>query len=106
MSKFKKIPIKLSYPNELQSHFSSNFVVQHQPDHFILSFFEVFPPPIIGETEEEKKEILENIDHIDAKCIARIILTPDKLEDMIKALQENFDNYLNKKKSVQPKKQE
>ncbi len=104
MNKPKKIKINHKYPDNLQSYFASNFVVQHQEDHFILSFFEVYHPPIIGETEEEKIAVLDKIDHIDANCVARIVLTPEKLEDIIRALQENQNSFLNRQKNKLEKK--
>jgi hypothetical protein len=37
-----------------------------------LSFFEVWPPPILGRTEEEAPKEIGAIDHIDVNCVARL----------------------------------
>jgi hypothetical protein len=89
----KKIRIERVYPEGLQSHFVSNVVVQHQPDAFILSFFEVWPPAILGESDEEKKQAIDAIDHVEAKCVARLVLTPSKMREFLETMSENLQNY-------------
>lgn len=89
----KKIQIERIYPENLQSHFVSNVVVQHQPDIFILSFFEVWPPAILGDTNEEKRKALEAIDRVEAKCVARLVLTPSKMREFVETMAENLQNY-------------
>jgi len=90
---FKEVKIERRYPDNLQTHFVSNIVVQHQPDFFTISFFEVWLPPIIGNSTEEKKHILESFDHVEAKCVSRIVVTPEKMREFAKAINENLINY-------------
>ncbi|MDX9865721.1 MAG: DUF3467 domain-containing protein [Anaerolineaceae bacterium] len=89
----KQIKIERLYPKDLQSHFVSNVVVQHQPDIFILSFFEVWPPAILGDSDEEKKDALESIEKVEANCVARLVLTPDKMKEFVEVMTENINAY-------------
>lgn len=89
----KKIELRHLYPDDLTSYFITNVIVQHQADHFILSFFESFSPPIIGETEEEKVAQFKKIKSIDAKCVSRLIVTPEKMRDLVTVFTENLKNY-------------
>lgn len=89
----KKVRIERTYPEDLQSHFVSNVVVQHQPDVFILSFFEVWPPTILGDTDKEKQKALEAVDRVEAKCVARLVLTPSKMREFVETMAENLQNY-------------
>ena len=89
----KEIKIERIYPEDLQSHFVSNIVVQHQPDFFILSFFEIWPPAILGETEEEKQRAVEALDRIDSKCVARLVVTPAKMRTFVAVMSENLRIY-------------
>lgn len=89
----KSIKLERVYPENLHSHFVSNIVVQHEPDSFILSFFEVWPPAIIGGDEEEKQKELEKINRVEAKCVARLVVTPKKMADFVKAMTENLKTY-------------
>jgi hypothetical protein len=89
----KKIRLDRIYPNDLQSHFVSSIVVQHQPDAFILSFFEVWPPAVLGKSEEEKRKILESLDSVEARCVARLVVTPSKMGEFVAVMTENLENY-------------
>ena len=89
----KQIRIERTFPENLQSHYVSNIVVQHEPDIFILSFFELWPPVILAESEEEKQKAFSALDHIDAKCVARLVVTPAKMKEFIGAMQQNYKNY-------------
>jgi len=89
----KALRIKHIFPEGLESHFVSALIVQHQPDNFILSFFEIWPPPILGTSDEEKKEAFKKLDRIDAKCVTRLVVTPTKMREFIALLKENMKNY-------------
>jgi hypothetical protein len=89
----KKVRIVRKYPDDLQSHFISSIVVQQEPDRFILTFFEIWPPAIIGETDEEKQQILESLDYVEAKCVARIVLSPSKMEEFLQIATDNFSKF-------------
>jgi hypothetical protein len=67
--------------------------VQSQADHFVISFFETFAPPIKGETDDEKRAMLDTIDSLDAMCIARIVVTPTVMERVIDALERNYTRW-------------
>ena len=89
----KQLRIERNFPENLQSHYVSNIVVQHEPDIFIISFFELWPPVIIADSKEEKQRALGALDHVDAKCVARLVVTPAKMKEFIAAMQENYQNY-------------
>jgi hypothetical protein len=91
----KQVSIKYTFPEDLKTQFVSNLVIQHEPGIFMLSFFETLPPIILGETEEEKHMVLEKIEFLESKCLARLIITPEKMEAFIKAMSENFNAYKN-----------
>lgn len=92
----KGVPLKRKYPEDLESNFVSNIVVQHQPDFFILSFFEVWPPPILGDTEEERQQALESIEEVEATCVARLVVTPGRMQQFIQVMSDNWEKYQSK----------
>ena len=92
----KQIKLKRVYPENLQSHFAQNLVVQHEPGIFILSFFETWPPIVLGEGDEEQRRLLENINEVESKCIARIVLTPERMAAFTKAMEQNLFVYENR----------
>ncbi|MBI5291177.1 MAG: DUF3467 domain-containing protein [Chloroflexi bacterium] len=88
----RTIKVKFAFPDDLQSHFVTNFIIQHQPESFVLSFFEVWPPAILG-NEEEQRAAIESFEEIEAKCIARMVITPSKVKELLAALKDNVEKY-------------
>jgi len=89
----KQLKIVWNYPEDLQSHFVSNIVVQHQPGVFVISFFEIWPPAILVESEKDKQELIKALDHVEAKCVSRLVVTPEKMKEFVAAMAENLSNY-------------
>jgi hypothetical protein len=89
----KTLRIERTFPEGLQSHYVSNVVVQHDPDVFILSFFEVWPPVVLAESDEEKRKAFSALQSVDAKCVARLVIAPSKMKEVIATMQENFKSY-------------
>lgn len=96
----KSVRIRRIFPESLVTHFFHQMIIQHQGDQFILSFFEIWQPPIVG-TEEEGKRMFEELKEIESKCVARLITTPDQIKEIIKALTDNLQKYENKKEQQQ-----
>jgi hypothetical protein len=88
-----KVPIEYVYPDNLSSNFVSQLVAQFQQDHFILSFFEIWPPLILAETDQGKLAALKAIDRVQAKCVARLVVTPAKMQEFLGVLTENFSRF-------------
>ncbi len=87
-----QVPIDWQIPENITAKYVTHFVVQHSVQEFTLSFFEAQPPIIFGERHEVEAKARE-IKSIPAKCVARIVVTPAKMETLIEVLQENVANY-------------
>ena len=90
----KEVKIKRVFPDDLQSHFVPQFVIQHRGDHFILSFFELWPPPLLAKNEEELMQMVESLGEIESKCVARLVLTNESMREFYKVLTENLEKNL------------
>jgi hypothetical protein len=90
---FTSVAINFVYPDNLVSHFTANVIAQFQQDPFLLSFFEISPPPLSGETDEDRLADLKKLDHIEAKCVARIVVTPSRMQDIVNVLSGNLAKY-------------
>ena len=99
----KKVPIEWHVPEDIASQYANNMIVQHADNEFIVSFFETLPPLIVGSPEDIKTQ-LDAVEGVRSKCVARIIIAPEKMRDFIQALNTNFDKFLSKKKDDKEKK--
>lgn len=88
-------PLEWVVPEDIDSKFATNVVVQHTNHEFIIYFFEAEQPLLTG-SEEERKEQLENISEVEAKCIAKIAVPATRFPNMVKALQQNLEKFRNK----------
>ena len=86
-----KVPIRWNIPDSLVTRFASNMVVQRIEDAYKISFFETFPGIRLGPEEKVPSEVTAN-------CVASVVITADKLQSVVKALQTHLDTYLEEKK--------
>lgn len=88
-----QVPIRYHYPDNLTTHFVNNLIIQHEPESFVISFFESFKPPILGNTREERLAKMEAIEYLDAKCVARIVVTPAAMREFVSAMADNLNRH-------------
>ena len=83
-------------PEDLASGYATNIVVQTGENEIWVSFFEV-PPPILLAPEDA-----EHLENVTAECIARIVITPDRMSKFIEVLQQQLAVFNSKKAQVKP----
>lgn len=79
------IPLRFETPPDLASRYATNFVVQHTGNEFVLSFYEVFPPLLLGSPEDNLQQ-LNQLEYVKATCVARIILSPAGIREFAQVL--------------------
>ena len=92
--KGKWLPIEYYVPDHIQSRYATNLLVQNTEHEFTLSFFELQEPFLMGETPEEREQQVEQLKHVRAKCVGRIIITADRMPAFIDAMQKNLEKHL------------
>jgi uncharacterized protein DUF3467 len=80
-------PVKRILPPDLVTYFVDNTIVHHTENEFAISFLQTQHPLAIS------KEEFEQIEQIICKCVARVILTPRHMEQLVEALQKNLEKY-------------
>ena len=91
----KPVKVHWDIPPDAVAQYTNNFVVQHTPDAFFLSFFQIRQPIIIG-TPEERKEQLDQIDSTTARFVTQVAMSPAQMAQLVKVLQGNLEKYLKK----------
>lgn len=85
------VPIRLHVPDDIQSRYVHNVIVQPGQNELVLFFFETQVPPFIGTPLENSKYLLEQGARF--TCVSKIIVAPQLVPEIIKALQTGLDNY-------------
>ncbi len=84
------LPLEWNVPDDLVARYATNMVVQRAENEFLISFFEVKPPIILGEPEQIVAQV-KNLKSMKAKCVAQIIVAADKMPDFVKAFTDNLN---------------
>jgi hypothetical protein len=88
----KVVPIEWQIPDDVVPRYATNMLVQHTEHEFIISFFETWPPAILG-TPEDMKAQIEAVRSLPARCVGRVIVAADRMPGFLRALQENLEKY-------------
>jgi hypothetical protein len=72
--------------------FSNLQIVQHEDQEFVITFGQYTPPLALGDPERVEEE-MRKYPHVAVKTVARIAMTPKRLERFIDALQRNYDKW-------------
>lgn len=86
----KEFILEWNIPDDIVARYATNMIVQRSEHEFIISFFEVKPPLLLG-SPEEINEKLSKIKSVQANCVAQIIVAADKMSSFVEALQKNLE---------------
>jgi hypothetical protein len=88
-----QVPVVWVGLDELPVLFANQFVAQVERGEIFLTVGQLQPPPIVGATEEERREQVENIAYVPVKPVARIAMAPSRLRELISILQITMSNH-------------
>jgi hypothetical protein len=88
----------VGFPRRRSALFANQFLVQADlaqgqpalPDLFVLTFGRVLAPPVLG-TDDQKRDQLDQIDHVDVVPIARFSLTWARVIELHKLLGQTIE---------------
>ena len=83
-SKGYQIRVSWDIPQDMLLPSATHIIVQRDGPDFIINFFELRPPLLLG-TEEQKLQQLKKIDSVHAKCVARLLISADRMPQFLKA---------------------
>ncbi len=91
------LPFEWLIPDCVPTHRVTNAVIERFGDEFVLSFFENRGPIITDDYALEKAKELKAVK---ALCVARICITPESLENFVKAFNQQYHRYIESKKRM------
>src|SRR5437763_229654 len=71
-----KLPVDWHAPEGLQSRYANNVLVQTGQFEFVISFFEMQLPLLLGSPKENRAKLKE-LGEIRAECVSKIIVPPE-----------------------------
>jgi hypothetical protein len=88
-----QVPTSWVGAEELPVHFANTFLGVVAPGEIFLNIGSIMPPAIIGTTPEERDAHARSIRFVAVRPIARLGLTPARLDELIKTLEDTRANY-------------
>jgi L-2-hydroxyglutarate oxidase LhgO len=82
-------------PDDVPRFYPTSMVVQHNQHEFDIYFFDIKDPILTG-TPEENQKILQNLEAVEARCIARITINATRMPEFLQVLDKNFEKFLSK----------
>ncbi len=89
------VPTVWNVPDDLLSGYATNMLVQIGEQELYISFFELQQPVLLA------PEDITRLESVHAECIARIVVTPERLTGFIDVLQKQLDAFKAKKAKAQ-----
>lgn len=88
----REVSINFHIPDGFRTLYATNLVVQHTKHEFIITFFEVLPPLLLG-TPEMKTKQLDSVREIQGSCLARIAVPATRMEEFVQVLSDNLKTF-------------
>lgn len=82
-------PLEWNIPDDIVARYATNMIIQRAENEFIISFFEVKPPVLLGNPDEIIEQV-RKIKSIRANCVAQVIIAAEKMPTFVEALQKNL----------------
>lgn len=87
------IPITYVGFDEAPISFANSFLVQHDDGEFLLTVGQISPPPITGESPEERQEQINALPFVPIRVLARYGLSRRRMVELIEVLQANLEKH-------------
>jgi hypothetical protein len=72
---------------------ANQFIGQVEQDEIVVSIGAQVPPPILGNSPEERREQLLRVAFIPVRPIVRLSMTPRRVEELAHILRDTLENY-------------
>ena len=85
----ESVALKINFriPGRMPSVYAHHLLVHPGENEVSISFFEVVPPVILGENQEDQIKILQETG-LTADCVARIIVSKARFPSFVNAMQQ------------------
>ena len=86
------LPLSMSDFDDSPILLANHFLIQHQPDEFVVSLSQLTAPPLVGPSEEIRAQARSGGD-VPVHTIARVAMTRRRVVELIALLQERLEEH-------------
>jgi hypothetical protein len=85
-------PVKWTGYESLRTEHATHLIVQSHGSELTLMFFEYQPPLTVGTPEEQAAQI-EQLPHVEAKCVAKLVMSAPNAAQASNVLAEQLEQF-------------
>ena len=85
-------PVKWTGYESLRTEHATHLIVQSHGSELTFLFFEYQPPLTIGTPEEQAAQI-EHLPHVEAKCVAKLVMSAPNADQAANVLSEQLEQF-------------
>jgi hypothetical protein len=87
-----QLPLLITGADDVPIVFTNMMIVQHEEQEFMLTFCQYSPPLALG-PPEARLEQMRSIGYVPVKVVARVGFTPQRMQELIGILQNNYQKW-------------
>jgi hypothetical protein len=87
------LPVAWRNTDNIRSRYATSMTVQVTEYEATITFFEAQPPLLTG-TPEENKATLAQMKVIPGECVAKVVISPKRLQEFVDTIQVGLNQYL------------
>lgn len=80
------LPIDWQVPTGAQAAYATNFVVQRMQHEYLISFFQIQPPLVLG-SPDQVLEHLTRLEKVPARLLSQIIIAESRFPEFLQLIQ-------------------
>ncbi len=85
-------PVKWTGYESLRTEHATHLIVQSHGSELTLMFFEYQPPLTVGTPQEQAAQI-EQLPHVEAKCVAKLVMSAPNAAQASNVLSEQLEHF-------------
>ena len=91
------VSVNLPVFSDAPLQYATNFAVQRAEHEYIVSFFTVNPPLVLG-TPDEQREVLQKLGPVPVTCVGRFVIAIGRMGDFVRVMRTVYET----SESIQP----
>lgn len=84
---FRSLSVDWQVPSDAIASYATNFVLQRLAHEYLISFFQIQPPLLMGTPDQVVKQIAQ-LTNVSARLVGQIMIAEERLPELITLLQQ------------------
>jgi len=79
--------LPIAWPKDVPATYANNVLAQKDGGMLVLSFFQVNPPYLVAQTDEDRAQLLKEVESVNALAVAKLAIPFSVVAALIRVIQ-------------------